>query len=37
MPPAENRLPFAVEAGEKTPTARAEGVATDAGIVASGT
>lgn len=37
LPPAENRLPFAVEAGEKTPTARAEGVATDAGIVASGT
>ncbi|WP_150953845.1 DUF1684 domain-containing protein [Microbacterium testaceum] len=35
LPPAENRLPFAVEAGEKTPLSRAEGVATDAGIQAA--
>jgi len=33
LPPAENRLPFAVEAGERLPLARVEGVATDAGIV----
>lgn len=33
LPPAENRLPFAVEAGEQTPRARVVGVGTDAGIV----
>lgn len=35
LPPAENRLPFAVEAGEKIPHARVAGVATAAGIVAA--
>lgn len=34
LPPAENRLPFAVEAGEKIPHARVEGEVTAAGIVA---
>lgn len=33
LPPAQNRLPFAVEAGERTPLARVVGVSTDAGIV----
>lgn len=33
LPPAQNRLPFAVEAGERTPLGRVSGVSTDAGIV----
>lgn len=33
LPPADNRLPFAVEAGERTPVDRVTGVATAAGIV----
>jgi uncharacterized protein (DUF1684 family) len=33
LPPAQNRLPFAVEAGEQTPSGRVHGVITDAGIV----
>ena len=33
LPPAENRLPFAVEAGEKIPHDRVDGVPTEAGIV----
>lgn len=33
LPPAENRLPFAVEAGEKIPRERVAGVPTEAGIV----
>lgn len=32
LPPAENRLPVGVEAGEKTPLARAHGIATAQGI-----
>lgn len=35
LPPAENRLPIAVEAGEKVPVARVEGVFVDEGIVAA--
>ncbi|MHC9043170.1 DUF1684 domain-containing protein [Microbacterium saperdae] len=34
LPPQENRLPVGIEAGEKTPVARVEGVATEIGIVA---
>lgn len=33
LPPAENRLPVAVEAGEKTPLARVHGIVTDIGVV----
>ncbi len=33
LPPAQNRLPFAVEAGEQTPSGRVHGVVTDAGIL----
>lgn len=33
LPPAQNRLPFAVEAGELTPSSRVVGVSTTAGIV----
>lgn len=34
LPPAENRLPVAVEAGEKSPTARLVGTVTETGIIA---
>lgn len=34
LPPAENRLPFAVDAGEKIPVARVTGEVTAVGIVA---
>lgn len=34
LPPQENRLPVAVESGEKTPESRVEGRVTEAGIVA---
>ena len=34
LPPAENRLPIAVEAGEKTPTDRLVGTVTENGIIA---
>ncbi|WP_278103372.1 DUF1684 domain-containing protein [Microbacterium proteolyticum] len=37
LPPAENRLTVAVEAGEKTPVARAEGEVTARGIEPTGT
>lgn len=33
LPPAQNRLPFAVEAGEQTPAERVHGVISEAGIV----
>lgn len=33
LPPAENRLPVAVEAGEKTPLGRVRGLLTDVGLV----
>lgn len=36
LPPAENRLPVAVEAGEKLPTSRLVGTVTDFGIVPAG-
>ncbi|WP_375385511.1 DUF1684 domain-containing protein [uncultured Microbacterium sp.] len=36
LPPAENRLPIGIEAGEKTPLSRVHGVVTDAGIVLEG-
>ncbi len=35
-PPAENRLPFAVEAGERTPTVRGAARPTDDGAVLAG-
>lgn len=37
LPPTENRLPIGIEAGEKTPLARVEGVLTDRGILAAHT
>ncbi|MGO2112180.1 MAG: DUF1684 domain-containing protein [Pseudoclavibacter sp.] len=33
MPPAGNRLPIGIEAGEKTPLERVRGVVTDAGVM----
>lgn len=36
LPPAENRLPIGIEAGEKTPLARAHGVVTASGIEPAG-
>lgn len=35
LPPAENRIPVAIEAGEKTPTGRLVGTVTDNGITAA--